>query len=104
MIPLIWREEELFCVPWPGDTARDGLAQEPGVGGHLGEGQPLLGVHHEAARDQALHLLTQLQLREPGELGSADLSIALKGDVATDHVVEEDAQGPDGQTLRPVSS
>ena len=103
MSPLsFWRKKE-SCAPCFGDAAWDGLAQEPGVGGHLGEGQPLLGVHHQAARDQALHLLAQLQLGEPGELGSADLSIALKGDVATHHVVEEDAQGPDGQALRPVS-
>ena len=30
------------------------------------------------------------------ELGVADLVVCLEGDVAADHVVEEDAQGPDG--------
>ena len=30
------------------------------------------------------------------ELGVADLLVGLEGDVAADHVVEEDAQGPDG--------
>ena len=30
------------------------------------------------------------------QLGVADLVIRLEGDVAADHVVEEDAQGPDG--------
>ena len=76
---------------------------QPGVVGQVSQGKSFFGVHLQAASDQTLHLLAQLQLWEPGELGSADLSIALKGDVATDHVIEEDTQGPDGQTLRPVS-
>ena len=37
-------------------------------------------------------------------LAWTDLFVRLEGDVATDHVVEEDAQGPDGGagTLVPV--
>ena len=100
MVPLCWREEEFRVPGVPGHlVARDGLALEPGVGGDLVDVQPLVGVDLETATDQALHLLAELQLGEPGEVGLGDLSVALEGDVAADHVVEEDSQGPDGQTL-----
>ena len=103
MVPLCWREEEFRVPGVPGHlVARDGLALEPGVGGDLVDVQPLVGVDLETAADQALHLLAELQLGEPGEVGLGDLSVALEGDVAADHVVEEDSQGPDGQTLWPV--
>ena len=68
---------------------------KPGVVDHIGESESFFSVHLEAARDQALHLLAQLQLREPGEVSPADLGVGLKGDVATHHVVEEDSEGPD---------
>ena len=77
---------------------------KPGVVDHIGESESFFSVHLEAARDQALHLLAQLQLWEPCKLGSADLSVALEGDVAAHHVIEEDAQGPDGEALWSVSS
>ena len=103
MVPLRGREEEFRVPGVPGHlVARDGLALEPGVGGDLVDVQPLVGVDLETAADQALHLLAELQLGEPGEVGLGDLSVALEGDVAADHVVEEDSQGPDGQTLWPV--
>ena len=73
---------------WAGDA-------KPGVVDHIGESESFFSVHLEAARDQALHLLAQLQLWEPIEVGSADLGIGFKGDVATNHVIEEDAEGPD---------
>jgi len=77
---------------------------QPGVVGQVSQGKSFFGVHLQAASDQTLHLLAQLQLWEPCKLGSADLSVALEGDVAAHHVVEEDAQGPDGEALWPVSS
>jgi len=60
--------------------------------GNVGQRKSFFSVHLQAARDQALHLLAQLQLREPCEMSPADLGVRLKGDVATDHVVEEDAK------------
>ena len=105
MVPLCWREEEFRVPGVPGHlVARDGLALEPGVGGDLVDVQPLVGVHLETATDQALHLLAELQLWEPCEMSSADLSIALKGHVSADYVVKEDSQGPDCEALWPVSS
>merc|ERR1712228_956342 len=68
---------------------------KPGVVDHISQSESFFGVHFQAARDQALHLLAQLQLWEPSEVGSADLGVGFKGDVATDHVIEEDAKGPD---------
>merc|ERR1712156_949462 len=77
---------------------------QPGVRRDLRECQSLRSVHLQTATDQALDLLAKLQLWEPGEMSSADLSIALKGHVSADHVVEEDTQGPDCEALWPVSS
>merc|ERR1712109_188968 len=64
---------------------------QPGVCSDLRQCQSFRGIHLQTATDQALDLLAELQLREPGEMSSADLSIALKGHVPADHVVEEDA-------------
>ena len=36
------------------------------------------------------------------QLGEADLLVRLEGDVAADHVEQEDAEGPDGGRLAPV--
>ena len=74
---------------------------EPGVGGQGGEAGPDSRVHSEALSDQVLtlgrHPVTEPQLR------AADLLVALEGDVAADHVVQEDAQGPHGGQLPVVS-
>merc|ERR1712223_1469085 len=75
---------------------------QPGVCSDLCQCQSFRGIHLQTATDQALDLLTELQLWEPCEMSSADLSIALKGHVSADHVVEEDSQGPDCEALWPV--
>ena len=95
-------KEQLLGGRWLAWFRSTGDAQ-PGMVGQVSQGKSFFGVHLQAASDQALHLLAELQLREPGKLGSADLSVALEGDVAAHHVIEEDAQGPDGQTFGPVS-
>ena len=38
------------------------------------------------------------------QLCAADLLVRLKGDVATDHVKEQDAQGPDGGALPVIAT
>ena len=38
------------------------------------------------------------------QLGVADLVVRLEGDVAADHVVEEDAQGPHSQRVAVVAA
>merc|ERR1719336_2049092 len=94
-----WRHQPLHVV----GLGCAGDAQ-PGVGSDLRQCQPFRGVHLQTATDQALDLLAELQLWEPCEMSSADLSIALKGHVPADHVVKEDSQGPDCEALWPVSS
>jgi len=42
------------------------------------------------------------ELWSPVQLGAFDLRVRLEGDVATDHVVQEDAEGPDGQAVGAV--
>ena len=39
-----------------------------------------------------------------GGVGAADVLVGLEGDVAADHVVEEDAKGPDGRLLAQVAA
>ena len=71
------------------------------MGGQGGQAGPCGRVHSEALSDQVLtlgrHPVTEPQLR------AADLLVALEGDVAADHVVQEDAQGPHGGQLPVVS-
>ena len=38
------------------------------------------------------------------QLGFADLLVRLEGDVATDHVKEQDAEGPDGGALPVIAT
>ena len=52
----------------------------------------------EALLDQVPGLGRQAQLGVPDQLAGADLPVSGVGNVPTQHVVEEDAQGPDGQT------
>ena len=65
---------------------------EPGVGGQRGHAGSEGRVHCEALSDQVLALGWH-SVAEP-QLGAADLLVALEGDVAADHVIEEDAQAP----------
>jgi len=52
----------------------------------------------EALLDQVPGLGRQAQLGVPDQLAGADLPVSGVGNVPAQHVVEEDAQGPDGQT------
>ncbi len=52
------------------------------------------GADSEAAADQVLALVGQTGAEL--DLGHADLLVLLEGDVAADHVVQQDAQRPDG--------
>ena len=79
-------------------------SSQPGMLGHGGETDPECRVHRQAARDQTLHLLTELQLWEPGEFGASDVRVTLEGHVSTDHVVEQDTEGPDCQLLGSVGT
>ena len=57
--------------------------------------QPVLGSDAKAASDQLLALRRHVTAEV--DLGVADLLVLLEGDVALHHVVEQDAQRPDGQ-------
>ena len=57
--------------------------------------QPVLGSDAKAASDQLLALRRHVAAEV--HLGVADLLVLLEGDVALHHVVEQDAQRPDGQ-------
>ena len=59
---------------------------------------PVLGPDAETGEDKVLTLRGQAGHSEP-HIGRADLLVLLEGDVAADHVVQEDAQGPDGGGL-----
>jgi len=52
----------------------------------------------EALLDQVPGLASQTQLGVPDQLTGADLPVSGVGNVPAEHVVEEDAEGPDGQT------
>ena len=66
-----------------------------------GKGSPVGRIHPKALAHQVLALR-----RDPvakSEIGDADLLVRLEGDVAADHVEEEDAEGPDGGELAVVT-
>merc|ERR1712165_426223 len=48
--------------------------------------------------------MRQPQFWSPDQLSSFDLGVRLKGNVSADHVVEEDSQRPDGQTVSSVTT
>ena len=56
----------------------------------------------EAGADEVLALLGHSV--SEAQLGVADVLVPLEGDVAADHVKEEDAQGPDSSRLPLVAS
>ena len=81
-----------------GGSGRD-RGRHPGVGEDHVQRDPGAGLDPQAPLDEVAALS-----RQPGaevDLGGADLLVLLEGDVAADHVVEEDAQGPHGGR-RPV--
>ena len=72
---------------------------QPRVAQDVGEGDALIGLHHQALPDEVLALG-----REPhseAQLRPADLIVRLERDVAAHHVEQEDAQRPD-RGLLPV--
>ena len=71
------------------------------MGDDGGQGGPALSVHPEALSDQVL-ALGRHSVAEP-HLRHTDLLVRLEGDVAADHVEQEDAEGPDSGQLTVVS-
>ena len=65
------------------------------------ETDSLLSVDTETRADEVLTLRTHVPPED--DLSVADLLVSLVGDVAADHVVEEDAQGPDSHGLGVVT-
>ena len=58
------------------------------------EVDPVVGPDPETTADEVLTLVGKAGAEL--ELGHADLLVLLEGDVAADHVVKQDSQGPDG--------
>ena len=75
---------------------------EPGVAGQLVEGEPVAGVHRQAALDHLLQALGEGRALGPVREALQDLLVLLEGDVADDEVVEQDAEAPDGEAARRV--
>ena len=69
------------------------VSTHPAVGEDVSEGDPLLLLHSQAGADEVpagrRHVLAELHH------AGADLLVPLEGNVAADHVVEEDPEGPD---------
>ena len=63
----------------------------------------LFGQNCEASLHQVHGGVGEAQVPVPGELASAGVPVAGEGDVTAEHVVEEDAQGPDGQPVPSVA-
>ena len=59
--------------------------------------QPLFVVDGEAGADQVLAL--RGHLAHKGKVSLTDCSITLEWNVPTHHVIEEDPQGPHGETV-----
>ena len=102
----------VVVVAWQVALVRDwqtGLGQcckvwagQPRVAEDGGEGRPLSRVHSKALPYKVL-ALRRNPVSEP-EFRNTDLLVRLEGDVATDHVVEEDTQRPDCQAVCCVPS
>ena len=76
-------------------------ASEPRMVEHVTQPYAVLWAYPEAGQDQVL----ALGRHGPTELdvGRTDLLVLLEGNVALDHVEEEDAEGPDGERVGPVT-
>ena len=79
-----------------------GAGMEPGVVEDAVQGDPILRPNPETRPDQILTLGADGS--SEAELCVADLLVLLEGDVAADHVVEEDAQGPHGQRVAVIAA
>ena len=56
----------------------------------------------ETADQEVLALSREDGVVTPVRQSQQDLTVRLEGNVTADHVVEEDAEGPDGQAVRRV--
>jgi len=74
---------------------------QPGMVEQARQVKPILRSDAKAASDQLLTFRRDVATKV--DLGVADLLIFLEGDVALDHVVEEDAKRPDGERVALVS-
>ena len=63
----------------------------------------LFGQNCEAPLHQVHGGVGEAQVPVPGELAGAGVPVAGEGDVAAEHVVEEDTQGPDGEPVPGVA-
>ena len=75
---------------------------EPGMAEDTIQGNAVLRPNPETGSDQILTFGTNGP--PEAELCVADLLVLLEGDVAADYVVEEPAQGPDGQRVAVVAA
>ena len=74
---------------------------QPGMVEQARQVKPILRSDAKAASDQLLTFRRDVATKV--DLGVADLLIFLEGDVALDHVVEEDAKRPDCERVALVS-
>ena len=74
------------------------------MGGQGVQAQSVTGIRVQTAPDHVLELGAQLRVPRPVGQPQQDLAVRLKGDVATHHVVQQDAQGPDCQSVCRVPS
>ena len=75
---------------------------EPGMAEDPVQSDAILRPDPETGSDQILTLGAHGP--PEAELRVADLLVLLEGDVAADHVIEEDAQGPDSQRVAVVAA
>ena len=75
----------------------DGRVPDPGVGQNLLQGGPALRVRAQAGPDEAHDGRRQLHVGPEGEAVVEDGIVGFEGNVADDHVVEQDPQRPHGR-------
>ncbi len=78
------------------------LLLKPGVGQEVLETRSLVGLNLKTLANQVLTLDGESN-PEP-KLCTTDLLVRFEGDVAADHVVEEDAHAPDGGLFAVVAT
>ena len=90
-----WKRR-LSCERWH-DGGRD-----PGVVDEGVEGNAVPWSESQAGEDEGP--AGGGDVGREGGVGAADVLVRLEGDVATDHVVEEDSQGPHGRLFAQVAA
>ncbi len=86
----------------PDPGGGDRLGVQPGVPPDGGHADALAGRDGETLLNQVFDVGTESEVRPEADLGALDLVVGLEGDVTAHHVVEQDAQAPDGQVVRLV--